>query len=377
MALGDYDSDGQVDVYLVSTDGPNRMYRGLGDFKFEDVTDKLEVDGSIDGVDVWGSGASFADVDNDGNLDLFVCNMSARNLLYVNQGDGTFVERGESSGLAYEGASKVGTFCDDDQDGDLDLFLLTNQDVKLESGTAKVMLKDGKRFPAPGYEEMYGFIEGRLIAAGEGDVLYENDGDGNFTDVSLQAGIDGYDMGLSATWFDFNNDDWLDLYVANDFKGPDKLYQNNADGTFTNVIGEATNHTPWFSMGSAAGDINNDGFEDLMVADMSGTSHYKQKVNMGNMSDSNWFLTYGHPRQYMRNSLYINTGSGRFLESAFMSGVESTDWTWAVKFADLDNDGLQDIFVTNGHARNTMDSDFANEGKEKTQIAFARGSRGL
>lgn len=365
LALGDYDSDGILDVYLVSTDGPNRMYRGVGNFQFEDVTEQLGVDGSIDGKDVWGSGASFADVDNDGDLDLFVCNMAARNLMYINQGNGKFVERGTSSGLSYSGGSKVGTFCDYDRDGDLDLFLLTNQDEELTTAKAKITQVDGKLAVAKGFEEVYGIIDGHIIPAGERDVLYKNDGKGNFTDVGEQAGIEGYDHGLSATWIDFDNDDWLDLYVANDFKGSDKLYKNNRDGTFTDVIGETTNHTPWFSMGSAAGDINNDGFEDIMVADMSGTSHYKQKVNMGNMSDANWFLQYGHPRQYMRNALFVNTGTGRFLESAYMSHVESTDWTWSVKIADMDNDGMEDIFVTNGHARNTMDSDYVNEAKEK------------
>ena len=364
VAIADYDNDGLPDIYLLSTDGPNRLYKNKGDFQFEDVTAQAGVDGSIDGQDVWGAGASFGDVDNDGDQDLLVCNMGAANLLYLNQGDGTFVESATRAGLSYQGASKVASFCDYDGDGDLDIYLLTNQVRELD-GKAKVNLVDGVPTVHPDYQDFYQMIEGRMVHAGERDVLYQNQGNGTFTDVSQAAGIAGHDLGLSVTWLDYNNDGWQDIYVGNDFKTPDHLYQNNGDGTFTDVIASVTHHTPWFSMGADAGDLNNDGHIDMMVADMSGTSHYKQKVNMGDMSDSGWFLVYGAPRQYMRNALFANTGAGRFIDLAFMADLDSTDWTWSVRFADLDNDGLLDIYVTNGHARNSNDSDLANELREK------------
>ena len=363
VAIGDYDNDGVPDVYLLSTDGPNKLFRGLGDFKFEDVTVAAgNVDGAVDGKDVWATGGSFADIDNDGDLDLFVCNTVAQNLLYLNNGDGTFTENSKAANLDHVGASKVGSFCDYDHDGDLDLYLLTYQDFE-PTEQMKVRFVDGQPTVHPDFFGQYEIMAGKSVHAGDADILYQNDGNGRFTDVSQAAGIAGYDLGLSVTWFDFDNDGWQDIYVGNDFKTPDHLYRNNHDGTFSDVIGDVVQHTPWFSMGADSGDLNNDGLIDMMIADMSGTSHYKQKTNMGDMSDASWFLTYGHPRQYMRNSLYINSGAGRFMDMAFQAGVDSTDWTWSVKFADLDNDGWQDIFVTNGHARDT-NSDLSNKLKK-------------
>ncbi len=357
VALGDYDNDGLADIYLPSTDGPNKLYRGIGDFKFEEVTSEAGVGGAVNGKDAWATGATFADIDSDSDLDLFVCNTAAQDLLYVNNADGTFSEKSAEAGLDYKGASKTGSFCDYDHDGDLDMYLLTHQDFE-PTENAKLRLIDGKPTVHPDYLDTYQIMEGRLVHAGDADILYRNNGDGTFTDVSAPSGISGYDLGLSVTWFDFNADGWQDIYVGNDFKTPDHLYRNNGDGTFTDVLTEVVHHTPWFSMGADSGDLNNDGLIDMMIADMSGTSHYKQKVNMGDMADSSWFLTYGAPRQYMRNCLYMNTGVGRFLDLAFFAGLESTDWTWSVRFADLDNDGLLDIFVTNGHARNSGDADF-------------------
>ena len=364
VAIGDYDGDQLPDIYLLSTDAPNRLYRNLGDFKFADVTAEAGVDGKVDGKNAWGAGASFADIDNDGDLDLFVCNMASRNLLYVNQGDGTFIESSKSAGLDFSGASKIGSFCDFDADGDLDMYLLTYLDKEAE-GTAKLRYVDGVAEVHPDFVGVYEVVDGHIISAGHPDVLYENNGDGTFTDITTSAGISGYGMGLSVTWFDFDEDNLPDIYIGNDFKQADALYRNNGDGTFTDVIAETVSHTPWFSMGADTGDMNNDGMIDLMIADMSGTTHYKQKVNMGDMADSGWFLTYGAPRQYMRNAVYLNTGVNRFLETAYMSDLESTDWTWAVRLLDLDNDGRLDVYITNGHARNSGDSDYVMEYKKK------------
>ena len=362
VALGDFDNDGLTDIYLVASDGPNKLYRCIGDFKFEDVTEDAGVNGSINGHDVWGSGASFADIENDGDLDLLVCNMKAPNILYVNQGDGTFVDGTASAGIAYTGGSKVGSFCDYDRDGDLDLYLLTCQDIIPSIRPAHVKNPDGKvTWVDPKHRNDVGIIDGRLLEAGERDFLFENNGDGTFKDVTAESGTWAHELGHSVMWFDHNNDNWPDIYIGSDFWQPDHLFQNNRDGTFTDILPTAAKHSPWFSMGSDAGDLNNDGWSELMIADMSSQTHFKQKVNMGGMADSSWFLQYGAPRQYMRNTFYINTGTGRFMESAFMSGLESTDWTWAIRFADLDNDGLQDIYVTNGHARDVMNADMNDE----------------
>ena len=175
--------------------------------------------------------------------------------------------------------------------------------------------------------------------------------------AGIKTGPEGYGQGLSATWFDYNGDGWPDLYVANDFAAPDHFYRNNGDGTFTDVIGDVMPHTSWFSMGSDFADINNRGMFDFFVGDMSATTHYSQKLNMGPMGSNAWFLEHTEPRQYMRNSLYVNTGTSRFMEAAYLAGIANSDWTWSVKFGDLDNDGRVDLFVCNGMARNFNDSD--------------------
>lgn len=368
VALGDYDGDGLIDIYLTGSDVANKLYRNLGNLNFEDVTDTAGVDGRIrDGV-VWSSGASFADIDNDGDLDLYVCNMASPNLLYVNQGNGTFKEDTYLRGANYNGASKQANFCDYDRDGDLDFYLVTYQDNdKVEGDLVEVV--NGETRVIAGKEE-YAAIIGDTVEykTGEHDLLFRNDGTGKFEEVAKAAGISGYDPGLSSVWFDFNDDGWQDLYVTSDFKMPDHLYQNNQDGTFTDVLPQTVSRTPWFSMGVDAGDLDKDGRLDLLVADMADRTHYGQKLNMGDMADSAWFLSYGNPRQFMTNCLYLNTGTARLLECARQAGLAKSDWTWSVRFADLDLDTNLDVFFTNGHARDAMNSDLAIEHRALDQI---------
>ena len=360
-SIGDFDGDGRPDLFLTRPCGSSRMYRNQGGFRFEDVTDQA----GIGDVDLAG-GSTFADVDNDGDLDLHVCRFAAPNLLYLNQGNGTFQEQAESAGLAFRGASVKMYFADYDRDGDLDTFLLTNRDRTKNNSRPVTFMTVGKRHTVmPEHREIIDVLvrpDGSTIqiVAGQLDHLYRNNGDGTFTDVSKQAfgrAARGNYLGLSARWWDYNGDGWPDLYVANDFWGPDQLFHNNADGTFTDVAEKMLPHTPWYSMGTDAADINNDGLLDLISTDMAGTSHYREKVGMGDMEEDGWFLEHGEPRQYMRNALYLNTGMDRFMEVAHMTGLASTGWTWAVKFADLDNDGLIDLYVTNGMTRDWFNSD--------------------
>lgn len=362
LCTGDYDNDGLVDVFVVSQDGPNRLFRQVAAWRFEDVT---EAAGGLDGGPTWGTGASFADIDNDGDLDLYVCNIDAPNQLYVNNGDGTFDEQASERGLDFAGATTMAAFADYDRDGDLDVYLLNNRVYSIgeESPRVEMVNINGVRQVHPDYREEYFLLAGRLQEAGQRDRLMQNDGKGNFKDVSAQAGIVDYDMGLSATWWDYNNDGWLDLYVGDDLKSPDHLYENQRDGTFRDVIAGATSTTPWFSMGADAADINNDGRIDFLIADMSSTTHYKQKTTMGEMGNSSWFLTMGRPRQFMRNMCYLNTGTNRLWEVGNLVGLDSTDWTWSIKFGDFDCDGWSDVFVTNGVGRNMNDSDALREHK--------------
>jgi len=362
ICVGDYDNDGRPDLYLTSQVQRDRLFRQVGDLVFEDVTDKAGVNLGA----AWGNGATFLDIDNDGDLDLYVCNYDAPNLLYVNRGDGTFVESAKGAGLDFHGASIMAATADYDHDGFVDIYLLTN---RLYPGTVldqpRMERRGGRTTLSPEQSELFAeqtrVIGGRderyVVKAGQRDRLYHNNGNGTFTEVGAAAGIAGNHPGLSATWWDFDGDGWPDLYVGNDFWDPDHWYRNNGDGTFTDFIGQTVPHTPWFSMGSDFGDIDNDGRMDFLAADMSARTHFMSKIMMGDMNDSRWFLESAEPRQYMRNMLYLNTGTARFMEIGFLAGLASTDWTWSVLFNDLDNDGRVDFFATNGTTNHSFDPD--------------------
>ncbi len=361
VCIGDYDGDGLPDVFLTQANVGSKLYRNLGDMRFTEATSQVGIV-----TDDRGRGASFVDVDKDGDLDLYVCNDERPNQLFVNDGNGAFRENGSAAGVDFNGASVTATFADYDRDGDLDLYLVTNRvEPTGDVGTPK-QLADGTYEIAEQDREFVDVIvskegKSRVVKAGQFDHLYRNRGDGTFEDVSNEAGINECYIGLSATWVDFNADGWIDLYVSNDFYSPDQLYRNNGDGTFTDVAPTALAHTPWYSMGTDAADINNDGMMDLMGSDMSATNHYKQKASMGDMATTGWFLVHPTPRQYMRNALYLNTGTDRFMEIASLAGVSDTDWTWSLKFADFDEDGWIDLYVTNGMNRDWTNSDLRNQ----------------
>ena len=222
------------------------------------------------------------------------------------------------------------------------------------------MVPSGSAFTAPGASgednEHFFTFRGRRYTAGQPDRLLRNV-DGRFVDVTASAGIADRGMGLSATWFDYDDDGYPDLYVANDLETPDVLYHNQRDGTFRDVTEAAVPHTAYYGMGSDAADVDGDGSLDLIVADMSMTTHEKAKVLMGDMDEERPVLVHSRPPQVMRNALLLNTGTGRFQEAAKLAGVASTDWTWSVLFGDLDHDGRVDLFATNGIARFDTDPD--------------------
>ena len=383
VTIGDVDGDGLPDVFLTRPLDGARLYRNLGGFKFEDIT-------ALAGLEQpegdWPSGASFADIDNDGDLDLTVCGFDCPTRLYINDGKGVFRDQAAELGLDFKGSGIMIAFSDYDRDGDLDAFLAANRyavnllDPRYDQGkfVSSYMLPgpDGKTIFPDFLDELWGTIDrpGQrpwMIRAGQRSRLFRNEG-GKFTEVGEQAGLHDRGMTLSATWWDHNGDGWPDLYVANDFMGPDRLYENQGDGTFRDVAPEVLAHVPWYSMGSDVGDINNDGKLDFIATDMAGSTHYKSKLAMGDMDKFAWFLESGSPRQYMRNSVYLNTGSGRKMEVAQQLGLSASDWTWSPKFGDFDCDGWLDLFITNGMTADLFNSDTRRQtqfGGEDTPIA--------
>lgn len=340
VAAGDFDGDGKVDLYVSTKTRPGRLYRNLGGWKFEDVTDaaglseqgswfdRIKSTVSSDAPAIWRQGAVFADVNNDGRPDLYVCRNRAPNLLYVNQGDGTFREEAAERGLALVDGSVVGAFADYDRDGWLDVFILTNQ------------------------------MEG-TEPTGRPDRLFRNTGDGQYVEVTQPAGIAGETFGHAATWFDYDGDGWPDLHVANDFAGADHLYRNNRDGTFTNVINAVAPHVPYSAMGVDAADVNNDGHFDLLIADMATTTRERDRRGLAASRDDVLMMgtRAGAVPQYLRNTLLLNTGRGVFREAAIWAGLAATDWTWSLRFEDFDLDGWTDLHVTNGMVREANNSD--------------------
>jgi hypothetical protein len=344
VAIGDYDGDGRPDVFIVSKTESCRLFRNLGNWKFEDVTARAGVGDSVADAATWKQGATFADVDNDGRLDLYLCRFGAPNSLYMNRGDGTFREEASVRGLAVTDASVVGAFCDYDRDGWLDVYVQTN-------------LLDGVAQPN-----------------GRRDLLFRNNRDGTFTDVTDRAGIRGETQGHSVTWWDHDTDGWPDIYVANDFAPPDQLYRNNRDGTFTETIATLAPHAPLSAMGADFGDVDNDGHIDLLVADMAATSHLKDQRGMTTTRDQSAEPGEVEVPQFLRNTLLLGTGTPRFREAAILAGLDATDWTWTVRFEDLDNDGRLDLFVTNGMHREAHNTDMlarvmlAENTQQKVQI---------
>ncbi len=393
VAVADYAKAGRADLSLLSVDCTNRLYRQVGDFQFQDVTHSA---GGVDGGDAWSRGATFFDANNDGHLDLYICNTEAPNLFYLNRADGTFVEAAADHGLDFVGASVMASVADYDMDGDLDLYVVTHRplhhsvsgpvldELQIPSQTVKSRAElefqyrfanvNGRKVPvAP--RNFFQNLD-RWEIAGQADALLQNDGQGKFTNVTHSAGIgDDPGLGLSSLWLDFDNDGWLDLFVANDLQSKDRLYRNNHDGTFTEMLADTLPHTTWFSRGSDFGVINNDGRFDLLVADMASTTHYRAKVQMGDMDRFRYFMEGEHPAQIMRNALFLNTGTGRFMEIAQLAGLAATDWTWAVKLNDLDNDGWVDALFTNGVARaDEMNPDMR---LERERIARSQGPSAL
>ena len=373
VGIGDFNNDGLQDIYFTGNQVSSKLYINKGDFKFEDVTEKA----GVNGLGRWSRGVSVIDINNDGLMDIYICNtiykdsLRRRNILYINQGidkNGIphFKDMAAEYGLDINVQSTMATFFDYDNDGDLDMYLTVNE-------------------AANGYDASAFHNNDTSHLEKNKGRLYRNDMDASlkhlvYHDVSQQAGIVYPGFGHAATVCDINNDGWKDIYISDDFISNNILYINNHDGTFTNRAKEYFKHTSYNSMGQDIVDINNDGLPDVIELDMSPQDNLRKKMMSGATSYITYqnFDNYGYQYQYVRNTLELNQGprvqndsigAPLFTDIGFLSGIAQTDWSWTPLVTDFDNDSYRDIIITNGFPKDVSDHDFMVYRKDATNIA--------
>jgi hypothetical protein len=352
VALGDINNDGLADVFLSSNMGENKLYLNKGSFQFEDISNKA----GLKQDSMWSTGVTMADVNEDGWLDIYVCSSGHMkdgrrvNKLYINNHNNSFTEEAKQYGLNISGYCTQASFFDYDMDGDLDMFLINNSPMPINTlGYMNRRNVPDAQWPVADFLK------------GGGDHLYRND-EGKFKEVTREAGIHGTLMsfGLGVTVGDINNDGYPDVYVANDSYERDYLYINQKNGTFKDDLENCVGQNSFSSMGADLSDINNDGYPDLFTTDMLPGDDYRLKTlgAFDNIDLHRQRIRNGLYNQYMKNCLMVNNRNGQFLEASNFSNVQATDWSWGALFFDADNDGLNDIYVCNGVNKDVTNLDF-------------------
>jgi len=353
VAIGDINNDSLPDLFLTANLGESKLYLNKGNFKFEDITPRS----GIKSKRGWRTGVTMADVNGDGLLDIYICNSgdikgdNKENELYINQGNLGFKEQAKQFGLNDPGYTTHVSFFDYDLDGDLDCYILNNSFV------------DVRKFDIDSVRNVRDKMGGHK--------LMRND-NGHFTDVSEQAGIAGtkiaYGLGVSVS--DLNGDMYPDIYISNDFYERDYLYINQRNGTFKDELSDRIGHISSSSMGADIADMNNDGYMDIITTDMLPEDEYRQRTmtRFEEYHIENMKFRSSFHYQLVQNTLQLNNGDGTFKETAFLSGVPATDWSWGALFMDFDNDGWNDIFISNGINRDITDLDFSDFLANKARV---------
>lgn len=353
VAIGDINNDGLQDIYFTGNMVDNKLFINKGNWRFEDIT----ASAGVACANVWSTGATFVDINQDGLLDIYVCKSgkpegdNRYNELFINQGNLTFKETAKEYGLNVLGLSVHSAFFDYDKDGDLDAYILNNS---LRSIGGFDLIEGQREIPDE---------------SGNGNKFFRND-DGHFTEITEDAGIYsskiGFGLGISLG--DFNNDNWTDIYIANDFFERDYLYLNDTIGGFTENLEDYFNSISMGAMGVDMADLNNDMLPDLMVTEMLPATDERKKTKtlFESWDKQQLAVKKGYFNQYARNTLQRNFGEKGFLEVGRQAGVADTEWSWGTLLFDMDNDGLKDIFVSNGIFKDLLDRDYLTfEGNEE------------
>lgn len=346
VGVADLNNDGLQDLYFTGNMVADELYINKGNFKFQNISTTAGIQ-----TKDWSNGVSFADVNNDGWLDIYVCKGGPeleatikKNKLFINQKNNTFKEAAEQYGLADENISTQSAFFDYDKDGDLDCFVMNNavyNSARVNENQER--LKNDNAF---------------LLSNTSN--LYQNN-NGSFTKVTQKAGLEAFSYGLGLLIQDFNGDNLPDIYISNDYYLPDRLYINGGNGVFYDQILQRTRQTSFYGMGIDAADINNDGLIDISVLDMSSNDHIRNKTLMPSMNVNLFFTLvahYGFQHQYMFNSLQLNMGNGMYSNIAQLAGMANTEWSWSILAADYNLNGWQDLYITNGIKKYLSDNDF-------------------